>query len=81
MEKSTCIYCKKEKALDEFDTEHVIQQSLGKFENNLTLHCVCKECNQFFGDSIDLIFGRDSIEALLRYHHRIKSIEDISDLK
>jgi hypothetical protein len=75
-----CIYCLelKEEAL--FNREHVVPQSMGKFENNLVLSCVCKACNDFFSASLDGILARDSFEAVLRFEHGLKSISRFSEL-
>ncbi|MCH9012826.1 MAG: hypothetical protein IIA68_07190 [Proteobacteria bacterium] len=59
-----CIYCLRDLDASDFRTEHVIPQAFGTFENNLTLNeSVCGECNQYFGDNLELIFARDSFEA------------------
>lgn len=59
-----------------FDTEHVIFQSFGKFgDDTPTLFCVCKECNSFFGNEIDTIFARDSVEGITRYKKGLMSRE------
>jgi hypothetical protein len=48
-------------------------QSFGHFKNNLTLlKTVCNECNQYFGDNIELYLGRDTFEGIMRYGHGIK---------
>ena len=63
-----CIYCLVDKEANCFiKVEHVIPQSFGLFKNNLTLKCVCDVCNQFFGDNLEMIMGRDSFEGLFRY--------------
>jgi hypothetical protein len=70
-----CIYCLKDKSESAFKKrEHVIPQCFGKFpENNLVLHkVVCDECNQYFGDNIELYMGRDSFEGFVRIEHGIK---------
>jgi len=52
--------------------EHVIPQCLGVFKNNLTLtELVCNDCNQFFGDNLELALGRDSLEGIARYRFGI----------
>jgi hypothetical protein len=54
-------------------TEHVIPRAFGTFEQNLTLNrIVCDDCNQYFGDNIELYSGRDSLEGIARYHYGIK---------
>lgn len=77
-----CIYCLEEKDKEEFKhKEHVIPQAFGLFKNNLTLHCVCDSCNQFFGDKLEILFNRDSLDALNRYKYGTKSLDDLNDLK
>jgi hypothetical protein len=53
-----CIYCLQKKPDGEFNAEHVVPQSFGRFEDNLVLDCVCKECNDYFGGTLDLKLGR-----------------------
>lgn len=66
----TCIYCREEISSDGFNTEHVISRSFGTFENNLTLtDMLCRTCNQFFGDNLEVVFARDSLEAYDRLQH------------
>ena len=63
-----CIYCFQEKPRAAFaKREHVLPQSFGRFSpGNLVLRdCVCDECNQFFGDKIELFLGRDTFEGTL----------------
>lgn len=66
-----CIYCLEDLPSNGFrGTEHVIPESLGVFENNLTLNgVVCDGCNQLFGDTIDLMLGRGSSEAVHRLNY------------
>jgi len=54
--------------------EHVIPESFGKFENNFVLHkVVCDECNQYFGDNLEIDLARDTYEgSIARYDHGIK---------
>lgn len=49
-------------------------QCFGTFTpDNLILHnTVCDECNQYFGNDIELYLGRDTIEGIERYKHGIK---------
>lgn len=78
----TCIYCGQEKAESAFNTEHVIPKSLGTFdEKNITLQTVCSDCNQYLGDKLDLLIGRSSMEALLRFIHGVKSLSLIGELR
>jgi HNH endonuclease len=69
----TCLYCLKEKPVAEFNREHVVPEAFGKFENNFVLHeIVCTECNSYFGSTLDLKLGRQSIEGLDRYDANVK---------
>ena len=73
-----CIYCLENKSHDDFrNKEHVIPELLGKFRNNLTLNTkgnedVCNDCNRYFGNSVELILGRDSMEGYLRCIYGVK---------
>src|SRR5207245_4542321 len=57
------------------------QEAFGLFEQNLTLWCVCSDCNAEFGRTIDRALGRDSIEALLRFFHSVKPASEAPDLR
>ncbi len=73
-----CIYCTKEKPKTEFNVDHVMPQQLGHFHpDNLTLTCVCYECNQHFGDGVERLLGRDSYEGLMRFVYGIKSPTEV----
>lgn len=74
-----CIYCRATGA--PFSRDHVIPEAFGKFENNFVLTCVCSECNQFFGDELELVLGRNSREAILRLHHGVKAPAGAAQLK
>lgn len=78
MGKEICIYCLKKKEPNLFDKEHVIPESFGKFKpNNLTLiNTVCKECNSYFGEKLELFLGRDSLEGILRYNLGLREVYD-----
>ncbi len=77
----TCIYCSTDKAPTEFNTEHVVPVAFGTFENNFTLNdCVCSDCNDYFGRTLDRTLSRDSAEALIRFHAGIKPVEEVKDL-
>lgn len=69
-----CIYCLQYKGLDGFKKrEHVLPESFGAFEGNLTLfYKVCDDCNQKFGDTIERILGRDTIEGSARFDFGVK---------
>src|SRR4030066_177798 len=80
-----CIYCKESKLKEKelWNREHVIPEAFGKFKNNFVLHyTVCKECNQKFGDEIDLILSRESYEGkILRYTELNKDINGFKEYK
>jgi hypothetical protein len=65
---SQCAYCRVEKKYPEdFSSEHVMPESLGLFgKDTMTLNdLVCKKCNQYFGDTLELALGRDSVLGIL----------------
>lgn len=69
----TCIYCRFTDPPGGFTREHVLQVAFGNFRNALTLtDGVCAACNQFFGDRLDVVLARDSVEAVLRLVHGLK---------
>jgi hypothetical protein len=68
---SICIYCRRISP-EAFPAEHVIPQSFGRFKNGLTLHCVCSDCNQFFGHHLELHFARETGESVVRYQYGIR---------
>jgi len=73
--KIKCIYCLKDKSSNQYQKrEHVMPQCYGTFTpNNLVLSkTVCDECNQYFGEKIELYLGRDTIEGVMRYKYGIK---------
>jgi hypothetical protein len=74
------IYCSQERDVSAFNTEHVVHRAFGLFEGNLTLDCVCTECNSYFGRTIDLAYARDSLEALLRLFHGTKPPGEADEL-
>jgi len=67
----TCIYCRRV-GPGPFPAEHVIPRSLGLFRNGLTLSCVCGDCNQFFGDQLELHFGRETGESVVRFQYGLR---------
>lgn len=70
-----CIYCLKEKPPEKYKKrEHVMPQCYGTFSpDNLILYqTVCDECNQYFGEEIELYLGRDTMEGVERYRYGIK---------
>jgi hypothetical protein len=65
-----CIYCKEARRPEEFNKEHVVPESFGHFENNLTLiHMVCNECNAYFSGEFELFLARDSLDGMMRYRY------------
>ncbi|TET45418.1 HNH endonuclease [candidate division TA06 bacterium] len=80
---SKCIYCVEEKDPSAFDRDHVIPESFGKFENNLTLHQqqVCRDCNQYFSKKLELFLGRDTVEGTFRYVSGPKDPKDFTTVK
>jgi hypothetical protein len=60
-----CIYCRCEVPPD-VPREHIIPQSFGVFKPDLTIRCVCKECNHHFGSKLEWPMLNKSIEGLRR---------------
>lgn len=58
-----CIYCKQIKFNSEFNREHVISESFGTFGPNTMVlnNCVCRDCNTYSANNLELYLGRDSI--------------------
>lgn len=70
-----CIYCLQDKRPNRYEKrEHVISQCLGCFspDNLILYNCVCDDCNQYFGDKLELFLGRDSFESIARRRHGIE---------
>ena len=63
-----CIYCREDKPESAYTKpEHVLPRSFGGFKNNMTLtRLVCDDCNQFFGDCLEIALGRDTVEGQSR---------------
>lgn len=72
--KYICIYCLKEKDKKCFNTEHVIPRSFGLYgtETMTLINKVCAECNTLFGNTIDIVLGRDTIEGVQRFKYGLK---------
>lgn len=66
-----CIYCRSTSE-KRFPAEHVIPRSFGTFRHNLTLHCVCSDCNNFFGGNLEIQFARATGEGVVRYRHGLR---------
>ena len=73
-----CIYCLEEKDASCFrNREHVLPEAFGKFKNNLVLHgVVCNKCNSGFGETLELVLGRSTIEGVVRYMSKLKKAKD-----
>lgn len=78
----TCIYCLEPEPTVSFQkTAHVIPQSFGKFQENITANGMeCDKCNQFFGDNPELVLGRDTLEGHLRVTYGIKKPDDFKSI-
>ena len=77
-----CIYCLEDQTPSCFTkVEHVVPQSFGRFENNLTLHeTVCDGCNKYFGDNLEIALGRDTYEGGLRFDYELKQPSEFKSL-
>ena len=64
----TCIYCLRQMDQSCFNLEHVLSEAFGEFTPDLKLQwTVCRECNQYFGDRLEVFFARGGFEGMLRY--------------
>jgi len=50
----------------------VIPRSLGTFHPNLTVGCVCGECNNYFSKHLELQLARESPESVVRYQYGLR---------
>ena len=77
-----CVYCIEDKPLTSFTkVEHVIPQSFGLFANNFTLvGIVCDDCNQYFGDNLEIAMARDTVEGASRFKFELKSPKEFKSL-
>lgn len=75
----TCVYCQRTDPPCRFTRDHVIPEALGKFQGDvITLtQEVCGDCNQAFGDELELFLNRDSAEAMFRFRHGLKDPADV----
>jgi HNH endonuclease len=62
---SKCIYCRSEVPSDA-PREHVIPQGFGVFKPDITLDCVCKDCNHYFGSKLEWRMRVESLEGMRR---------------
>lgn len=69
----SCIYCSENKIEAEFSKDHVVPKCFGTFEpDSMTLiNTVCSDCNQYFGDNLELYLGRDTLEGVTRFNYEI----------
>ena len=77
-----CVYCVEDKPLSSFTKgEHVMPQSFGLFTNNFTLiNIVCDDCNQYFGDNLEIVMSRDTFEGASRFEFELKSAKEFKSL-
>lgn len=77
-----CIYCLQERDRRSYTkVEHVLPQSFGTFDQNFTLReVVCDECNQYFGDNLEIFLARDTYEGQLRFTHGVKDASEFKEL-
>jgi hypothetical protein len=77
-----CIYCQEERPATAFTkAEHVLSQAFGTYQQNFTLHgVVCDDCNQYFGNHLELALGRDTFEGQLRFTHGVKTLEQFKSM-
>ena len=68
---ANCIYCRCELPAV-VAKEHVIPLNWGKFTPDLTLLCVCKECNHYFGSKLEWPMLRQSVEGMRRLQFGMK---------
>jgi hypothetical protein len=80
MSSGTCIYCKLQGK--PFHREHVMPQAFGTFEpgSPVLSDCVCADCNNYFGRTLELALSRDSVEALLRLRYGVKPASKANQL-
>ena len=79
-----CVYCTEDKPAFSFKKrEHVIPQCFGRFapDNLILRECVCDDCNQLFGNQLELFLGRDTLESIERVRHGIKPKETLRNRK
>jgi hypothetical protein len=78
----TCIYCERADPPCGFTREHVIPRALGNFRGDVVTLTqeVCAECNQYFGDTLDLVLNRDSAEAMFRFRYGLKDPADLRQM-
>ncbi len=70
---SKCIYCRSEVPRDA-PKEHIIPQSFGVFTPDITLDCVCKDCNHYFGSKLEWPMRVHSVEGMRRLQFGLKGV-------
>jgi hypothetical protein len=76
-----CVYCLRLLPLSAFSgVDHVIPRTLGTFENNFTLDCVCAECNHGLGSGVEWILAQGSLEAVLAIQYGIRPAAEAARL-
>ena len=68
---SECIYCRCDLPAV-VPKEHVIPQKFGVFKPDLTLTCVCKGCNHYFGSNLEWPMLIESVEGMRRLQFGFK---------
>jgi len=73
-----CVYCLYRKKSSEFNKEHVIPESFGRFKQSMTLiEIVCSDCNSYFSKNLENDLGRDSVYGVM---HRCRAgVTDIAE--
>lgn len=85
-ETRTCIYCFEEKTFvrgegGDFNKEHVVPEAFAKVNDSLTLvGSVCTQCNKYFGEKLDPILARGTVEAVHRFIEKQKPAKRINEL-
>jgi hypothetical protein len=77
---SKCIYCRSELPED-VSLEHVIPQSFGVFKPDLTLTCVCDDCNHYFGSELEWPMRVESVEGAVRLQYGLKGVVGVVGTK
>jgi len=78
----TCIYCMEKQPDADFNREHVLPEAFGRYKRGLPrLKCVCASCNSYFGDVLEPVFARGTIEAMMRVFKGLKPLAEVSDIR